>query len=227
MFLLFRFVEPNHKNYLKMKNNIKIINFLRTFFKVFYKISIFAFVGWGLVYFVHLFVDFKVPDIPFAGKTYFKADVAYDLLMGGHFNDNIELAINLGRIHSNDLFYKFLGLLNALISAGVLTLMFRYAYYIFNELHKREINGTYFSLEVYGWIRKVGFLMLAYPIYFFISGVVTSWVYLDNVVVMGQEVHFQPDYTLLTQIISVLVVFVFAAIYRAGIEMKEESEYTI
>lgn len=197
------------------------------FFKISYKLSIFVFVGWGLAYFVHLFVDFSVPDIPFAGKTYFKADVAYDLAFGSHFNEEIELAVNLGRIHSDDLFYRFMALLNSAISGAILILMFRYAYYIFNELYKREKNGTYFSFEVYRWIRKVGFLMLAFPIYFFINGVIISWFLMDNVVVMGQQVHFQPDYTLFTQIISVLVVFVFAEIYRVGIEMKEESEFTI
>ncbi|MCZ4694261.1 DUF2975 domain-containing protein [Ancylomarina euxinus] len=210
-----------------MKNNIRIINFLRIFFKIFYKLSIFAFVGWGLVYFVHLFIDFRVPDIPFAGETYFKTDVAYDLILGSHYDETIDVAVNLGRIHSNDLFYRFMGLLNAVLSAGILTLMFRYAYYIFNELHKREKNGTYFSLEVYHWIRKVGFLMLAYPIYFLINGCVFSWFLLDNVSFMGQEVHFQPDYTLLTKVVSVLVVFVFAEIYRVGIEMKEETDLTI
>ncbi len=210
-----------------MRNNFRIINFLRIFFKIFYKVSIFVFVGWCLIYFVHLFVDFNVPDIPFAGNTYFKADVAYDLALGSHFNEEIELAVNLGRIHSDDLFYRFITLLNSAISGAILILTFRYTYYIFDELHKREKNGTYFSLEVYQWIRKVGFLMLAFPIYFFINGVIISWFLIDNVAVMGQEVHFQPDYTLFTQIISVLVVFVFAEIYRAGIEMKEESEYTI
>lgn len=210
-----------------MKNNIKIINLLRIFFKIFYLSTFFAFVSWGLVYFVHLFVDFNVPDIPFAGKTYFKADVAYDLALGSHFNEEIELAVNLGRIHSDDLFYRFITLLNSAITGAILILMFRYAYFIFNELHKREKNGTYFSFEVYRWIRKVGFLMLAFPIYFFINGAIISWFLLDNVSFMGQEVHFQPDYTLFTQIISVLVVFVFAEIYRAGIDMKEESEFTI
>lgn len=209
-----------------MKNNIRIINFLRIFFKIFYKVSIFVFVGWCLVYFVHLFVAFDVPDIPFAGNTSLKADVTYDLLMGSHYSETIDVAINLGRIHSDDLFYRFITLLNSAITGAILILMFRYAYYIFNELHSRK-NGTYFSLEVYKWIRKVGFLMLAFPIYFFLNGVIISWFLIDNVLVLGQEVHFQPDYTLFTQVLSVLVVFVFAEIYRAGIEMKEESEYTI
>lgn len=44
---------------------------------------------------------------------------------------------------------------------------------------------------------------------------------------IGQSYDIKPDYSLLTEIVSVLLVFVFAEVYRVGIEMKEEAEHTI
>jgi len=210
-----------------MKTNYRIINFLRILFKVFYKLSIISFVLLGIGHLIHLFVPINVPEIPFVGTAKLKIDTAYDLLLGGHFNDNIEIGLELGRIQSNDLLYRIIALLNLTTSSLISIFLFKNAWQIFEELHNRKENGSYFSINIYSRIKNVGFLMLVYPIYFFMNGAIISWLLLDNVSFMGQEVHFHPDYTLLTKIISVLVIFVFAEIYRAGIEIKEESAYTI
>jgi len=176
---------------------------------------------------INLFNPENTASIPFSGTAVLNIDTAYDLFSGDHISETVDYRLSLGHIESSGVFYRFISFFNIVISGVILIFMFRYAYYIFDELHKRGKTGNYFSLNIYKWIRKVGFLMLAYPIYFLLNGSVISWCFLDKISLMGHEVHFQPDYTLLTKIVSVLVVFVFAEIYRAGIEMKEESEYTI
>ncbi|WP_154198657.1 DUF2975 domain-containing protein [Ancylomarina sp. 16SWW S1-10-2] len=105
--------------------------------------------------------------------------------------------------------------------------VFRYAYQIFDDLQKRDKDSNYFSIEIYQRLRKIGFLLLASRLYLFINGAIISWFVLDNFSIMDHDVNFQPDYIYLLSIVKVLVIFVFAEIYRTGIKMKEESEFTI
>ncbi|WP_372644693.1 DUF2975 domain-containing protein [Ancylomarina sp.] len=210
-----------------MKNNFRIVNILKIVFMLFYKLSIFGFVIMVFGHLVNLFNPENTASIKFLGTTVFNIDTTYDLVSGDSVCKEVGFSLSLDKIESSGIFYRLIAFFDTVISGVIIIFMFRYAYYIFEELHERGKNGNYFSEKIYHWIRRVGFLMLAKTLYFLINGSVISWYFLDNVRLMGQEVHFYPDYTVLTKIISVLVVFVFAEIYRAGIEMKEESEFTI
>ena len=210
-----------------MKNNFRIVNILRIVFRLFYLLAYFAFAIMALGVIVNLFKSDNIISIPFSGTASFDIPTTYDLFSGDSISKDITYSLNLGRVESSGLFFQLLNFLNVVIRGGILIFLFKYAYYIFDELNERGKSGNYFSLKIYKWIRKVGFLMFAYPLCFLINGFVVSQYVVDKISLMGQEVHFQTDYNLLSQIISVLVVFVFAEIYRAGIEMKEESEYTI
>ena len=194
---------------------------------LFYKLSIFIFVLIAFGHLVNLFNPENTASIPFFGTTVLNIDTAYDLVSGDSVSKEVGFTLSLDQIESSGMFYRLIAFFNIAISGVIIIFMFRYAYYIFEELHERGKNGSCFSIKIYHWIRRVGFLMLAKSLYFLINGSVISWYFLDKVFLMGQEVHFQPDYTLLTKIVSVLVIFVFAEIYRGGIEMKEESEFTI
>jgi len=179
------------------------------------------------ILFICLFVPIHVPGIRFFGIARLNVDTTYDLLLGGHFKENVQIGLDLGRIQSNGLLYRIISLLNLAISGSISIFLFKNAWKIFEELRNLKENASYFSIKIYSRIKNVGFAMLAFLIYSFMNGAVISWLLLENVSFMGQEVHFHPDYTLIREIVTVLVIFVFAEIYRAGIDMKEEAEYTI
>jgi len=210
-----------------MKSNINVINFLRIFFRLAYLLTFFgiAIMAIGMIF--NLFKTDNIIFIPFSGAVNLDLSTTYELFSGESINKDIAYNLHLGRVGSSGLFFQLLDFFNIVIRGGVMVFLFRYAYYIFDELKEQRKSGSYFSIKIYRWIRKVGFLMFVYPFCFLINGFIVSQYVVEKIRILGQEVQFQFDYTSLSQIVSVLVIFVFAEIYRTGIEMKEESEYTI
>ncbi len=176
---------------------------------------------------IHLFQSDAVAQIPFLGMGTLKGDVAYNLLKGGSFNGNLDLSVSLSTLESSTLFYRFVALFNSIVPGTLLLFIYKHSSDIFKDLSDSHKSRTYFSVDNYFRIKNVGFLLLSYSGYYFISGAIVSWFVLNDVSFMGNELIFNPDYLLLAKIVTVLVVFVFAEIYRAGIEMKEETDLTI
>lgn len=210
-----------------MKNNTRIISFLKLFFQLAYKLSIFGFVLGTIVTTISLFSGEDFVGIPFKGDILLNLNASYSLFLEGSMNQEISLGVSHIVVESGSVFFQIYNILDLLIRGLILIFLFYNAYKVFDEFQKRMKSGSYFAIGIYHRIKRIGFLMLAYPIYFFINSVVFSCYFVSDLNLMGQAYDIKPDYSLLTEIISVLVVFVFAEIYRAGIEMKEESEYTI
>ena len=210
-----------------MKNNNRIISFLKLFFQLAYKFSIFGFVLVVISHVISLFSGENFVEIPFKGDILLSLNASYSLLFEGGMNQDVSLAISHIVVKSGSVFSQIYMIFHVLIRGLILIFLFYNAYKMFDEFQKQMKRGSYFSIQIYKRIKRIGFLMLAYPIYFFINSVVFSCYFVSDLNLMGQVYDIKPDYSLLTEIVTVLVIFVFAEIYRAGIEMKEESEFTI
>ncbi|RZT93311.1 DUF2975 family protein [Ancylomarina subtilis] len=210
-----------------MKNNFRIINFLRIVFKILYRVGVVGIVLLGIGHIVCLFDVDKVVKVTFLGTSHLQLASGYNLITGDSFTGLADLDVSLEYIRSSGLFYRILALLNWIIPAILSVFVFRYAHLIFKDLKERDKDSNYFSIEIYHRLKKIGFLILASKLYLFMNGAIISWFVLDNFTILDQDVNFQPDYTYLLGIVKVLVIFVFAEIYRTGISLKDEVDLTI
>ena len=214
-----------------MKNNFRIINALRQIFYILYWVVVANLVvGTLLNVMMLIFPDFsmgEIGNIHLFSEANFRADTTYSLLGGDTFNGVTDISIRLRRLHSEGFIYRLISFVDASCIMLFFFFLFKNAHQLFSNLTNSFKTGINFSLENYKNIRTIGFSLLALWIYEILNGIVFSWFLLKDIVIEGMKLKFSPELKELSGLIVVLVVFVFAEIYRAGIEIKEESELTI
>ena len=94
-------------------------------------------------------------------------------------------------------------------------------------MEKKILQGIFFVRDNYYRIRKCGFFMLVLVMVNWLYEIINTYILFRYPKGNTVEFHIQFDGTILFPVILVAIIFVFAEIYRAGIEMKEESEFTI
>ncbi|WP_195715160.1 hypothetical protein [Ancylomarina sp. 16SWW S1-10-2] len=102
-----------------MKNNNRIINFLRIFFKILYKVGFVSIVLFGIGHIVCLFDVAKVSKVPFFGTSHLQLASGYDLVAGNSFTGLANFDVSLNYIRSAGLLYRVLALLNWIIPASL------------------------------------------------------------------------------------------------------------
>jgi len=214
-----------------MKTNFRIINSLRKVFYVLYWLVVANLVIGTLLNIMGLiFPEFpigEIGNIHLFSEANFRANTSYSLLVGDVFNDAADVSIRLRRIYSEVFIYKLISFVDATLVMTLLFFSLKNAHELFSNLTNSFKSGSNFSLESYKNIRTIGFFLLGLWIYKILNGIVFSWFLLKDVVVQGMELKFSPEPSELSGLIVVLVIFVFAEVYRSGIVMQEESELTI
>jgi len=214
-----------------MKNNYRIINFLRKTFYVLYWIIVLNLVVGTLLNIMGLiFADFPMADLShffFLNEAECSVGVSYSLLGGGLFNGESEVFMRLTEIHSNEFSYRLFGFVDTTLVMTILFFLFKNAHELFDNLTNSFKLGNSFSQKSYSNIRQVGVSLLVLWAYKILNGILFSEFLLKDLVVQGVEVKFRPDLSELGGLIIVLIIFAFAEVYRAGVVMQEESELTV
>ena len=213
-----------------MKNNFRIINFLRKLFYFFFvivaiKLSVGVCVKLVCVFFPS--VPISGGEIHFYGEAYTQSDISYQLLGDVPFSGQSDVALRLRGVKSDDLLYRVVRLFDfAIVNLLALFLLLN-AYRLFARFSNNYQIDTFFSWDGYRNIKRIAFLLLGLWIYAIINGLLFSFLFVKNVVVQGLDVSFHPDLVDVPGLLTVLVVFVFAEIYRSGILLKEDAKLTI
>lgn len=214
-----------------MKNNFRIINFLRKLFYVLFIFAILNLVAGSLMNVMKLiFPDFsmgEIGNIHLFSEANFRADTTYSLLGGDTFNGVADISIRLRRLHSEGFIYRLISFADASFIMLFFFFLSKNAHQLFSNLTDSFKSGSNFSLESYKNIRTIGFLLLGLWIYEILNGIIFSWFLLKDTVIQGMKLKFSPELSEVSGLIVVLVIFVFAEVYRSGIVMQEESELTI
>ncbi|MRT91357.1 hypothetical protein [Ancylomarina sp. 16SWW S1-10-2] len=207
---------------------MKSINFLRLFFSILYFISILSFVVGGIGYLINLFFDIdSIFQIPFSGVAHLKTNAAYSLMGGDSFTGTVDASITIKELIPNTFSYKLVALIDFSILATLLVLSLKYLVSLFGNLSEAKEWTGFFIRENYSLIKKSAVLLLIGTIYGLLRQMIFSWVLLHDTMLLGKSIQFHPDRSNLSAFITVLILFAAARIFKAAIEMKEESEYTI
>ena len=214
-----------------MKNNFRIINFLRKLFYMLFLISGVNLAG-GVIFNLMTLI---FPNFPFGGlnqmdlfsSANFQAETSYTLLGGEVFKGSSEIVLQLKELHSNEFVYLLFGFINNSVFLLIIYFLFKNAYNLFENLTANFKSGGSFCQSSYLNIRHLGFWMLGLWLYSMINGILFSVFLLNDVVVEGMKINFFPDLSEFGSLLVALIIFAFAEVYRAGVVMQEESELTI
>ncbi|RZT93310.1 DUF2975 family protein [Ancylomarina subtilis] len=210
-----------------MQNNYRIINFLRKLFKVFLWLSIINLVFIASISIIEIFIGSEnVIDYPLKGKQSVDPSFLYDINKVGEVK-NAQFTFELDKKEDGSFLSIFYNMIITLFYGLLIFFISKLSYKFFVDLQKGCLKGELFLKVNYFRIKKIGFLLLILVVFNWLDEIISDYALLRNFLVKAESVHFNPDLSSVLNIVSVLVVFVFAEIYRAGIEMKEESEYTI
>lgn len=214
-----------------MKTNFRIIDSLRKVFYVLYWLAVANLVVGTLLNVMNLiFPDFymgEIGDMHFFSEANFRADTTYTLLGSDTFNGAADISIRIRRLYSEAFIYRLFSFVDTTLVMTLLFFLLRNAHELFTNLTNSFKSGSNFSLESYKNIRAIGFFLLGLWIYKILNGIIFSWFLLKDTVIQSMKLKFSPELSELSGLIIVLVVFVFAEVYRSGVVMQEESELTI
>jgi len=213
-----------------MKNNSRIINFLRKLFRfLFVLITLKLTAGVCLNIICLFFPSFPIPagGINFYGEAFLEAETSYQLFGSDLFSGQSEVVLRLKEIESEDLLYRIVRFFDFTIFNLLIYFLFKKASDLFTNLANTYKTSDNFSWDNYRIIKGIGFLLLGLWTYGVINGLLFSLVLVKNVVVQGLSASFHPALLELPGLISVLLIFVFAEVYRSGIVIQEEVELTI
>lgn len=214
-----------------MKNNFRVIKFLRKQFIFLYYLSIFNLIlGAMLNVLGMIFPSFSIAelyDIRYYGGTHLYAPSSYQLLGSETFNGDAHIRIMLKGIVSSGFNYRLLSFFDNTILSLILAFLFKNAKGFFDNLVEALKTGGNFNHENYLCIKRIGYWFAGFVFYRFVNGILFSHFLLKDVSVLGQKLKLHPNYIEYPLVFFVLVIFAFAEIYRVAVHIKEEGELTI
>ena len=191
-------------------------------------VAIMSLIVGGIGYLVNLFFDIgPMFQIPFSGRAFVDTDVAYNLLAGDSYLGKANVTITIQEIVSKSFGYKLFGLLNFSILITISILFLKNLAEFFGNLSEVKEWTEFFTRENYKNLKSLAVLYLIASVYQLIPNVLFSWFLVRDVSLLGSKLQFHPHSSNLWDFVSVFILFGVARIYKAAIEMKEESEYTI
>lgn len=207
---------------------MRSINFLSFIFFFSYLMSLVVLVIGGIGYIISLFYDIApIFQIPFSGIAHLKTNAAYSLMGGESFIGEVDANITINELVPNTFSYRLFALIDFSILITVMVVFFRYLINLFGNFGEAKEWADFFTRENYGFIKKLAVLLLIGTIYMFLRDIILSWVLLQDTMLLGESIQFHPDVSNLSAFITVFVLFGAARVFKAAIEMKEESEFTI
>jgi len=207
---------------------MKSLFFLRYFFSFCYFMSILGLVVGGIGHLINIFFGVEsMFQIPFTGVASFDTTASYELLGNALYDGDIEVKISLKEIVSKTIPYKVFGFVNTVINGVLVIYLLKYLTELFGNFSEANKWGEFFTRENSKLLNKLPLLMLSLVIYMLAVDVTFAWVLLKDFKILGEQLVFHPDLAMLSSFITVFVLFGVARIYKAAVEMKEESEFTI
>ena len=207
---------------------MRSINFLRFFFLASFLISIVILFLGGMGYILNLFFDMgPMFEIPYSGEAHLKINASYDLMGGESFIGEVNANIALNTLVLKTLPYRLFALINFSILITITVVSLRYLFNLFGNFGAAKEWADFFTRENYGFIKKLAVLLLIGTSYMFLRDIILSWVLLQDTMLFGKSIQFHPDGSNLSAFITVFVLFGASRVFKAAIEMKEDSELTI
>jgi hypothetical protein len=207
---------------------MKSIYFLRYFFSFCYFITIISLVFGGIGYLLNLFIDIDTMfEIPFSGVAHVKTNASFGLMGGESFLGEVEARVTINELVVKTLSYRLFALIDFSILITIAVFSLKYLTKLFGNLSDTDEWAGFFTRENYSFIKKVAALALIGTVYMLLRDVLFSWILLQDTVLFGEAIQFHPDGYSLSAFITVFTLFGAARIFKAAIEMKEESEFTI
>nr|WP_320118199.1 DUF2975 domain-containing protein [uncultured Marinifilum sp.] len=206
-----------------------IINSLSWIFRSMYSLSILAFaaivIGAIISPFTYASTDSEI--INFNLSTHLDLPISYTIWNDGEFSNTASLNVNQLSLSVNSIWYRIFGNINSLLTYGCMALVFKLLSDIFKSLSRSVKQVQFFEIDNYYKIKRIGFISLGYHIYGLIKSLCVAWLFIDELSIDGQTVSYSPEFSDISHLFPILIIFVIAEVYKAGIQLKEESELTI
>ncbi|PXY00750.1 hypothetical protein DF185_12645 [Marinifilum breve] len=211
-----------------MKRNNKIVNQLSSLFHLLHIVAIIGlivviFMGGINMFKTDEFADFRI------GLTSEMVNLPteFTLSSGDSFKGECEYVMIPEFFKISNWKYKLFGELDKVLIMIFTVYLFSLLREIFTSLALSKTEGSYFLLDTYHRIKKIGYLLLAFSVYSFFKSGLFSYLILDKLIVEGKVINVSADFSIFSQVLMVLIIFVIAEVYKAGIQLKEDSELTI
>jgi len=182
----------------------------------------------GIGYLLNIFFGIGDLDLSwFYGLGEVTTNLSYSL--GGDVVEaaNASVDVRVGQLSSDNIYMKIFGFVNFSIFFLFSIFNTKYLSSLFANFSEVSSWGGYFTRENHLFIRRIAYLTLGGTLYAILINSLFSWVLIKDLTVLGESFQLHPDPSGLASLITVLVLFGAAKIFKAAINMKEESEYTI
>ncbi|BAX79653.1 hypothetical protein ALGA_1268 [Labilibaculum antarcticum] len=160
-------------------------------------------------------------------SSFVELPTSFTMLDGSKFDGVGEFYILPRVLEINNLFYWILSWLDQFVLFGVVVFITRQLKEVFGSISLASKSNLFFVRENYIRIKRVGLISIIFCIYVFIESTIYSYLFLKDLHVMDIAIHVNPDFSVLFGIFPALIILAIAQVYKAGIDMKEESELTI
>lgn len=209
----------------------ELIVSLSNILRVIFLLGIFFYIGSILFGIINLITggwpNGDPAGISFDLIAYVDVATTYSFTSGGQFADVASLSVSLDKFLSSDIKYRIFGYFDNIIMYGLLLLMLKKLVDIFTSLSESVKTAQFFAIENYDRIRNIVLLSIAFHVYSMLKSIGVSWFLLEEFSIMSKSVSYYADFGHLYSVFNILIIFVIAEVYKAGIQLKEESELTI
>ena len=207
---------------------MKSIYLLRYFFSFGYLMVIIMYVAMGIGLLANIFLGMGTFDeLLFSGIGISSTEVSYALVNNVAETVTASVDVKIGHLSSENIYMKIFGFINLSVMSFFSIFTLKLLSGLFYNLSEVNSWGGYFTKENYSIIRKIAFLTLGTTLYAFLINAIFSWILIKDLTVFGESFQLHPDVSGLTSLVTVLVLFGAAKIFKAAIKMKEEAELTI
>ena len=182
----------------------------------------------GIGYILNLFFDMgSMFEIPYSGIAHITTNAAYSLMGGESFMGEVGARVTIYGLVTNTFPYRLFALINFSILMTGVVVSLKYLINLFGNFGEAKEWADFFTRANYNYIQKGAVLALIVTTYVLLRDYVLSWLLIHDTVLFGESTQFHPDRANLSAFITVFVLFGVARVFKAAIEMKEESEFTI
>lgn len=151
----------------------------------------------------------------------------FTMMDGSKFDGVGEFYILPRTLDVNNVTYWILSWLDQFVLFGVAVFLTRQLKDIFESISLAKKSNSFFVRKNYIRIKRVGIVLIIFCVYVFVESTIYSYVFLKDLHVMDLTIHVNPDFSVLFGILPALIILAIAQVYKAGIDMKEESDLVI
>lgn len=126
--------------------------------------------------------------------------------------------------------YGFAGVLNYLFFVSILVIAFYIVlmlWKIFKSIRSSLKNENPFHPKNIWRIRKIAFAVLLSAVLEMIYPIILKYLWFDKITILEKSFDLRLNFDATIDLFWALIIFVVAEIYRIGLEMKKEQEFTI